>query len=91
MALDKHLFLKKPQETDLVEHTPFYRYFLEAWRVLIISRMPDTAAGAWLLEEPLFTNPNLQSSASQCSCLRTAGCLKLGHLVGFDPPRSSWD
>ncbi|KAK3515396.1 hypothetical protein QTP70_018899, partial [Hemibagrus guttatus] len=47
-----------------------------------------TAAGIWLLEEALLNNSLLQSrllsSASLCSCLRTARCMKLGHLVGID-------
>ncbi|MCJ8730194.1 hypothetical protein PDJAM_G00181370 [Pangasius djambal] len=89
MGFDKHLFLVKPQEVDLVDLTPFYRSFLESWRVFSLSRTPDAAAGVWLLEEHLFDNPLLQSrllsSASLCSRLRTTGCMKLGHLVSIDP------
>ncbi|MCI4376030.1 hypothetical protein PGIGA_G00183470 [Pangasianodon gigas] len=89
MGFDKYLFVMKPQELDLLDLTPFYRSLLEAWRVFSLSRMPDAAAGVWLLEEPLFNNPLLQSrmlsSASLCSRLRTAGCMKLGHLVSIDP------
>ncbi|KAK3509821.1 hypothetical protein QTP70_012405 [Hemibagrus guttatus] len=85
MGLDKHLFLMKLHETDLVNLTPFYRSVLEAWRILSFSRMRDVTAGAWLMEEPLLNNhllnPRVLCSASLCSRLRTAGFTKLGHRV----------
>lgn len=81
--------MRKLQEMHLVNLTPFYRSLLEAWRILFISKMPQATAGAWLLEESLLNNHSLNSRvlspANLCSRLRTAGFIKVGHIV-----RTGW-
>jgi len=85
MGLDKHLFLMELQNEDRVKLTVCYKSVLEAWTVFTISRTPNTHAGLWLFEEPLFLNDflpsRLVSGPSLRACFTAAGCTKLGHIL----------
>ena len=90
LGYDKHLFLLRPQSTDITGLTPFYQSVVQAWQVFTYHREAVMTPGMWLFEEPLFGNNFITSqvlySVSLRSRLREAGCVKLGHLMKTSIP-----
>lgn len=69
LGLEKHLFIMDLEKVSLSEITPFYKSVLQSWKTVFKVDRSSDDTGHWVLEEPLFFNPMIQTRLLSSECI----------------------